>query len=77
MTLADEARELAEDERRAREALTAVRREIDEAIAAGAVPDEATAAGYHGRLEAAQERLRLAQRARRELSTSESPPAER
>lgn len=67
MTLADEARELLEDERRALDALAAVRREIDEAMEAGQVRDEATAGAWREQLEKARERVRRVQAARRDL----------
>jgi len=68
MTVSDEARELHEDERRAADDLTAVRREIEETVAAGGghIGPEA-AAEFGRRLEAAQERVRRARIARREL----------
>jgi len=68
MTVSDEARELHDDERRADDDLTALRREIEETVAAGGGHiDPVAAADFARRLEAAQERVRRAGIARREL----------
>lgn len=64
MTVADEARQLLADERRAQDELDALRREMDETAAAGGGHiDHDTAEALRARLEAAQERLRSVRRA--------------
>ena len=69
MTVADEARELLRRQRAADDDLTALRREIDEAVAGrGGHIDAAAAEDYRRRLEAAQERKRDCDRAIRALN---------